>query len=366
MNTLLSTIAVLAVALGGGDREEGLKRYREGDYAGAQAAFTRALERAPDSAELQWNLALAAWRAGDLATAETAAEKYAASSDGAATDRHRGMLGAIRFAEAEAFERRADAAANAPQTAAPGADEEPADPVPLLEQAVQKAFQAKNHFIRAVRAKPTPELVRNTERAVQKLEALKERLEELLNQRPQQPDENGEPGKEGDQQEGDQDPQEQGGEQQDPSGSEQQEQGEQGQGEGNQSEQNQRPGGEGEQPEPSAGGGAPERPEPEPGAEPPAEAPESGEPQAEGSEPEQAPDVSQESSADESPQGRMDAPEPEPGAPRQDAPGEGRAGRELSPEQAQRLLERLKQLEKEMKTAQARARRGRKPVERDW
>jgi uncharacterized membrane protein len=59
----------------------------------------------------------------------------------------------------------------------------------------------------------------------------------------------------------------------------------------------------------------------------------------------------------------MDTSEP---SPRADAPGEGRAGRELSAEQAQRLRERLKQLEKEMKSVRARARRGRKPVERDW
>ncbi|MCK5944387.1 MAG: tetratricopeptide repeat protein, partial [Planctomycetes bacterium] len=78
MKILLTTIAVWAVAMGGGDRELGLELYAEGRYAEAQAAFARALKQEPDSAELQWNLALAAWRAGDLATAEVAAEKYAA------------------------------------------------------------------------------------------------------------------------------------------------------------------------------------------------------------------------------------------------------------------------------------------------
>ena len=182
MKLKLATFTALCLAAAGGDREEGLKLYRAGRYAEAQAAFERALADDPESAELQWNLALAAWRAGDLVTAETAAEKYAAASAGAAGDRHRGMLGAVRYAEAEQLERAADAALAAPPpAAAPGPDDEPpADPAPLLEQAVQKAFQSRNHFVRAIRANPTAELVRNGERAVRKLEALKQKLEELL------------------------------------------------------------------------------------------------------------------------------------------------------------------------------------------
>ena len=39
---------------------------------------------------------------------------------------------------------------------------------------------------------------------------------------------------------------------------------------------------------------------------------------------------------------------------------------ELTPEQAKRLLDRLKAMEREMKQARARARAGRKPVRRDW
>ena len=80
MKTLLTTLTALALAAPNGDREEGLRLYREGRYAAAQAAFARALEASPDAPELQWNLALAAWRAGDLVTAETAAEKYAAAA----------------------------------------------------------------------------------------------------------------------------------------------------------------------------------------------------------------------------------------------------------------------------------------------
>ena len=110
--------------------------------------------------------------------------------------RHRGMLGAVRYAEAEQLERQADAAASLP-TAAPGADEEPpADPAPLLEKAVQKALQARNHFVRAIRANPTAEHVRNGERAVRKLEELKQKLEELMQQRQTEPQQQGEDGEE--------------------------------------------------------------------------------------------------------------------------------------------------------------------------
>ena len=62
----------------------------------------------------------------------------------------------------------------------------------------------------------------------------------------------------------------------------------------------------------------------------------------------------------------MRTPEPDPKSPRTDAPGEGGAGQELTPEQAKRLMDRLKQMEQQMKQARVRARAGRKPVERDW
>ncbi|MBZ0150534.1 MAG: hypothetical protein K8J09_03310, partial [Planctomycetes bacterium] len=63
---------------GGGDQEQGAEAYRQGRFADAVRSFQSAAAAAGGSAELQWNLALAAYGAGDLATAETAAEKYAA------------------------------------------------------------------------------------------------------------------------------------------------------------------------------------------------------------------------------------------------------------------------------------------------
>ena len=369
MTPLLTTITALLLAVGGGDREQGLAHYRAGRYAEAQAAFARALEAAPGPLELQWNLALAAWRAGDLAAAEIAAETFAAGSGDGAEGRHRGLLGAIRYAEAEELQRRAATALRdqgAPP--APGReDEPPSDPMPLLERGVQKAFQAKNHFVRAVRATPTAELVRNTERAIKKLEELKRALEELMKQRQQdpqpgdddqdqQPGEDGEDGQDGqDQQQGDE--QQQG----DPQQQSEQEQGEQQQGEQPQGgEQNQESSG---QPEPGEEG-APEAPEPQPD-------PSTGEQQGNSPSPEQPPASGEEGAEPQQEQGGrpeepMRTPEPDPKSPRTDAPGEGGAGQELTPEQAKRLMDRLKQMEQQMKQARVRARAGRKPVERDW
>ncbi|MGB3965750.1 MAG: tetratricopeptide repeat protein, partial [Planctomycetota bacterium] len=93
----MKTLLLLSLlALGpGGERERGLQLYREGRFAEAAAAFQKALDEDGDSAELQWNLALAAWRAGDLTTAETAAEKYAALDRNARVDLHAGLLGAV-------------------------------------------------------------------------------------------------------------------------------------------------------------------------------------------------------------------------------------------------------------------------------
>ena len=372
MTPLLTTITALLLAVGGGDREQGLAHYRAGRYAEAQAAFARALEAAPGSLELQWNLALAAWRAGDLAAAETAAETFAAGSGDGAEGRHRGLLGAIRYAEAEEFQRRAATALRdqgAPP--APGReDEPPSDPMPLLERGVQKAFQAKNHFVRAVRATPTAELVRNTERAIKKLEELKRALEELMKQRQQDPqpgddDQDQQPGEDGEDGEDGQDgqDQQQGDEQQpgDPQQQSEQEQGEQQQGEQPQGgEQNQESSG---QPEPGEEG-APEAPEPQPD-------PSTGEQQGNSPSPEQPPASGEEGAEPQQEQGGrpeepMRTPEPDPKSPRTDAPGEGGAGQELTPEQAKRLMDRLKQMEQQMKQARVRARAGRKPVERDW
>ena len=59
-------------------------------------------------------------------------------------------------------------------------------------------------------------------------------------------------------------------------------------------------------------------------------------------------------------------PEPKPGESRSDAPGENGQGLELTPEQAQRLLERAKKLDAQLRQAKKRATSRRRAVERDW
>ena len=62
----------------------------------------------------------------------------------------------------------------------------------------------------------------------------------------------------------------------------------------------------------------------------------------------------------------LTVPEPKPGEKRSDAPGEGVEGLELSPEKAQRLLDRAKKLDEQLKKAKARRTTRRRAVERDW
>ncbi|MFN9947425.1 MAG: hypothetical protein ACK56S_11300 [Planctomycetota bacterium] len=181
-------LATLLALLPGGERERGLQLYRDGRFAEAAAAFRAAVAEDGDSAELQWNLALASWRAGDLAAAETAAEKYAALAKDAQPALHAGLLGAVRHGEAQALSAQADAA-----EAAAGAGQPPAGgaaatvPLPLLQQAQAKAVAARDHFARGAAAAPSPELQRNFERSLRTIAALERRIEELQKQREQQP-----------------------------------------------------------------------------------------------------------------------------------------------------------------------------------
>lgn len=392
---LLMWSCVLLASFPGGERERGIELYRQGKYAEAQAQFAKALEREPDSAELQWNLALAAWRAGDLETAEIAADKYSASSQAAKGHLYRGLRGAVRYAEAERFEQRADAALAAPgQPLAAAADdeEEPAEPLPLLEKALQQAMQARIEFTKGVRDQATPELIRNTERALRKVEELKKRIEELRQQQEQQ-----QPKQDGDQDEAEQKPEEAGDDSDDkqsPGDDEQQKQPQpkpeagEPEGEGAESNEPQNP----DAPDPDApdpDAPDPDAPEPdEPKEREPNEQPERGEstepPPPPSGEPEQAPEPQPaeptpdgDGQPGEPPDVPEQLPEPQPAEPdgskpppepseRRDAPGEQAEGRELSPEETQRLMELLRKLDGQLRQARQRGRVRRPKVERDW
>lgn len=375
MKILLLT-TVLWSAFVGGDRERGMQFYKEGKFQEAQVAFTAALKGDPDSAELQWNLALAAWRAGDLDTAEVAAEKYAALATDAKDELHRGMLGAIRFAEARKFEEQADqaiaTAKNQPVQPDPDADE-PQKPLPLLEKALQKALSARDHFVRGARANPTPEILRNTERALRKIDELKKRIEEQMKQEQKEGDKNDdqkkpEPdGKEDDQNDGEKKPDDQ------KKGDEKQEQNKpdenkDGKPEGQQSNQKpddnkpEKPDGKPDSSDPQQGEGEnpPESPEPKPNE---------GDAKAENGDQkpgDQQPEPDGKEQAGNKDQNAGDGQKPRPPEPRSDAPGEAGKGLELTPEQAQRLMERAKKLDERLKKAKKRQSSRRRAVERDW
>jgi tetratricopeptide (TPR) repeat protein len=364
MKTLL--LAVVLCLSPGGDRERGLQLYRDGKFAEAVTAFRAAVEQDGDSAELQWNLALAAWRAGDLPTAETAAEKYAALAKDARKDLHAGLLGAVRHDEALALSGKGDellaAAAATPNPAAPPAGQ-PEDPLPVFEQALQKATQARDHFVRGAEAGATPELVRNTERALRTIDELQQKIDELKKQREQQKkqdeqkkdDEQKKPEDKKDEPKSDEKKDDDKGEKKDepkpdqkpPEGDEKgDEKADEKQGDKPKSEPESKGEGE-EKPEPKGQG---DKPEPKP-----------PEGQDQKPDPQQGKGDEAGTAGEKSDQGA-----PSSGKPRGDAPGEAGQATELTPEQAQRLLEKLKQTDEKQKAFRARAKLSRPPVERDW
>lgn len=341
-----TTLALaLLFALPGGDRERGMQLFAAGKYAEAAAAFRDAIASEGDSAELQWNLALASLRADELAAAEVAAEKYAAADRGARVDLHAGLLGAVRHAEAQALANQALALLagggqppTAPPTAAPGQGAEPPpDPLPLLEQALAKCKQGRDHFVRGAAALPSAELQRNIERALRLIAGLEKQIEELKKQREQQkknePDQNQDPQKEQKQDDNKDD---------------------------NKPDDQQKP----EQP-----------PKPDE-AKDPGQEPEPKEPQPDDKPAEQKPSEQPKDKPDDKaqqqqpPQGKPEQPKDAQGqgqdGDRKDAPGEGQEGREQSAEQAQRVQDNLQKQDQKRRELLLRQKAQRPRVERDW
>lgn len=331
---------------GGGEREQGLQAYRQGNFAEAVRCFQSAAAAAGGSAELQWNLALAAYGAGDLATAETAAEKYAALAKDAREDLHAGMLGAVRHAEAKALEAEADAMA-AGAAAPPAAGAGPADPLPVYEQALAKARQASEYFEKGVQAAATPELLRNAERALRTIEAIEQKIEQQKQQREPSKDDKPEAKKDPDQDDKKPQPKPEDEKPEEKPADEKQHDSKSGESKPGDDKQ-----------------GAEQPPEPKPADEPKPE-PSEQPPQGEGDP--QPPQPGAESPQEAGkPEDKPSPGKPAAGEPRQDAPGEGLDDLELTPEEAHRLLEKLKQMDQQLKAVRMRARAGRRPVERDW
>lgn len=383
---ILLSCSLAFVLAGSGDREDGLEHYRAGRYTEAVAAFQRAIAADEESAELHFNLALAAWRAGDLATAEVAVEKYAALFGNPRASLHAGLLGAVRFEQGKRLDAQADAALQAMQQPVDN-ERQPEDPLQLLGQALVKAQQAKGHFVRGATEERSPECVRNLERTLRFIQELEDKIEQLKQQQ-QDSGEDGEPQEKQDDESEKQD--EQGDEQKEKQ--EQGEKGEQEQGEpkpdeseqqaGEQSEeqpseesqQNQKQ--QGETP-PEQEGEAEQPPEPQ-RAEPQEGEPQEGQPEGQNPQqpdPRETPEGSPSGEPEESKEPEQAEPQPSPAEPdgseqpaegRSDAPGEGVAGRALTPEQTQRLRDKLQQLEQQLQQLRQRSRSRRGRVERDW
>lgn len=372
----LSTVP-LWLLLVGGDHERGLQLYRDGKFAEAVQAFRAAIEADGDSPELQWNLALAHFAAGQLGEAETAAEKYAALAPGARSDLHLGMLGAVRLQQARS---------GAMQALTPGPDGAVADPLPELEKALATTKEAVDYFERALLDQPAAELRQGLERAQRLAQALAERIEELKKQQQpseeKQPDEDGkqpdekkpedekkpddEKSGEGDSEKDEKKPDDQQGEGEskkpDQAGDDPNAERKPGEaGEGEPGEGDQKPSGENRPPEGEAersaepeGNGAKPQPgeaKPDPGRSKPEEA---------GAEP-PGPGKEQEPAGQDAPKSGV----ARNGAGGQEAGDEAKP-RQLSPEQQLRLQETLRKLEEQARAAKARGKSGRRPVERDW
>jgi len=365
---LLSSMLLLVAAARaqGSDREKGMQLYRDGQFPAAVAAFRAALATEGEAPELQYNLALASWRAGQLADAETAVEKYVALAGDARTELHAGLLGALRYDEAKALEHSADgllAAAGQPPAAGPGQvpTAQPPDPLAVLEQAQQKAVQAKDHFVRGAMAAPSPELLRNVERTLRYLDELQKKIDELKKQREEQKKDQEQ--KDNDKKDDKESKDDKDKKQDDKQDDKKQDDGKKDDQQKQKSDEPPKPG-EKTDPDakPSEGNEGDAKPEPKPGE----TKPEDGKPKPDQGKPE--PQQSPEQKPAEN------KPEPKPDEsqqladqkPRTDAPGEAQAGKELSPEQSQRLLESLQNLDQKLKEYRARAKSGRRAVERDW
>ena len=158
----------LFLLVGGDAFTDGVRAYREGRYRDALRAFSAASEAAGEqaSAELLHNQALAALGAGDLLTAEIAAEKAAARGDARFRSFRDFLLGNTAFARCERSTRLARLPESGP---------------PAFDEAIAHAEASRHHWQRAAASRENwPEACRNIERALIRIEMLKKRREEAV------------------------------------------------------------------------------------------------------------------------------------------------------------------------------------------
>lgn len=387
-------------ALPQGDRERGLALYAEGQFAAAAQAFRAALQSEGDSPELQYNLALACWRAGELEAAELAAEKYAATARHPRPELHRGLLGAVRHAEALALQAAAQSSLQTP----PGPDAPAgADPLQGLQAALAKAEQARDYFVRGAVDGNSAELRRNTERTLRLIEELQRQIEE----RKQQSQPSSDDAKDNEENKDSKDKQDsQDSKEKQDSKDKQDQAGQPGEksesdeksGQPEKPEKPEKPAnsdaksdpGQAPKSEPQKGSQDPSSPAgqqppkppedpgqsageaqpPEPQPQQPPEQPSAGK-EGQSKDPSKPPPADPASTGDtgKDPAGEFgtESPPAKSATPRQDAPGEQRPGRELTQEQEQRLLEALRDGEQKLREMRLRATRAaRRAAEQDW
>jgi len=316
MKTLL--LAGLLCLFSDGDRERGLKLYAEGRYAEAAKAFEAAIAAEGDSPELQYNLALCRWRAGELPGAEEAAEKMGAMSGDALHSRYQGLLGAVRHSESTALEQQGDAARQADLQQA----------IKSIEQALQKAEASRDCFARAgAEVDAAGSASRNLERELQRVAALRKKLDELKQELEKQKKDQDKKDDKDKQQQDKKDKQDQ----------------------NDKDQQKSEP-----KPEPKPGEQGEQKPEPKPDEKPQDQKQQQGEQPKDDKQGESKPEPQPAEQSKDQPKEK-----------RQDAPGEMQTG-ELSPEQKARMLDQLKQLDAQLQAYRARARSQHKPAEMDW
>ena len=341
----------------------GAERFAAGDYTGAAVAFEKELQARKEDPALLYNRALAAFRAGDLSAAEDAIDRYAAAPGGGRVDLHKGLLGNIRYREAEALRRRAsgDAAASPLQPRGQQvAPEQAEDPIELLEAAIGKATAARDTFASAADGKPEPAIARNLERALRLIAELEKQLEDAKKQRDEQQKQEG---KDGDQQKQDdkkKDDQKKSDDQQKSDDQKESDQKDQQQKQDDSQQQDQQ-----DQKKQDGEPQGQERPEPKPQQDP-SEQQQQDEPSKKPDDKPEPQPKDGEAKPEPKPGEQESKQEAQPAQPRSDAPGEQQQATELSPEQRARLLEQLKDLDGRMQQIRMQSRSRARPVDRDW
>lgn len=161
MKLVFAFALLIALAPGGDEHARGVRLMQEGKFADAVVAFRAAAEAEPTNAELHYNLALALWRAGQPHDAEIAAEKAATLSDGALAPLRDGILGNAKM---DAAQQKL------------GGEQ------PDLQAALGAAHKARDHFVHGAASMPSPELVRNLERALALIAEIEKKIEEQKEQ----------------------------------------------------------------------------------------------------------------------------------------------------------------------------------------